>query len=164
MLSAWAGSSAPVTHCTLPRSRPWRVAFIGDSITRGNTTFGRQPPLEDGPPRWSTAVGCWPCELAARARADSVKLELYNLGVWGVPVLSRVHTTKGRAHSSPPLDELLDGRLARSCQYTTHASEHTRLLARCYMHTAYTHTHAHVQHLRTPGPCRPPLQRRTSCS
>ena len=99
-----------MTHCTLPRSRPWRVAFVGDSITRGNTTFGRQPPLEDGPSQWSSAVGCWPCELAARARADGIELEQYNLGVWGVPVLSRAHTSQG-AHS---LGELLDGRLARS--------------------------------------------------
>ena len=102
-----------MTHCTLPRSRPWRVAFVGDSITRGNTTFGRQPPLEDGPAQWSSAVGCWPCELAARARADGIELEQHNLGVWGVPVLSRAHTSQG-AHSSPPLGELLDGRLARS--------------------------------------------------
>ena len=113
LLAPCAGSSAPVTHCTLPRSRPWRVAFVGDSITRGNTTFGRQPPLEDGPAQWSSAVGCWPCELAARARADGIELEQHNLGVWGVPVLSRAHTSQG-AHSSPPLGELLDGRLARS--------------------------------------------------
>ena len=113
LLAPCAGSSAPVTHCTLPRSRPWRVAFVGDSITRGNTTFGRQPPLEDGPAQWSSAVGCWPCELAARARADGIELEQHNLGVWGVPVLSRAHTSQG-VHSSPPLGELLDGRLARS--------------------------------------------------
>ena len=113
LLAPCAASSAPVTHCTLPRSRPWRVAFVGDSITRGNTTFGRQPPLEDGPAQWSSAVGCWPCELAARARADGIELEQHNLGVWGAPVLSRAHTSQG-AHSSPPLGELLDGRLARS--------------------------------------------------
>jgi lysophospholipase L1-like esterase len=113
LLSPWA-ASAPVTHCSLPRSRPWRVAFIGDSITKGNTTFGRPPAMvSDGPPQWHTAVGCWPCELRARALRDNVDMQLYNLGVWGVPVLSSAHSSKAD-HTSPPYSELLDGRFSQA--------------------------------------------------
>ena len=106
LLASWA-ASAPVTHCSLPRGRAWRVAFIGDSITRGNATFGQHTP--DGPAQWHHPVGCWPCELQAIARAAGVELELRNLGVWGAPVMDRRPRTSG---STTPLPQLLDSRLA----------------------------------------------------
>ena len=110
LLGSWA-ASAFVTHCSLPRGRAWRVAFIGDSITRGNATFGQRTP--DGPAQWRYPVGCWPCELQAIARTAGVALELRNLAVWGSPVMDRAQRTSG---STTPFPQLLDGRLASASQ------------------------------------------------
>ena len=40
-------------------------------------------------------------------------MQLHNLGVWGVPVLSSAHSSKAD-HTSPPYSELLDGRFSQA--------------------------------------------------
>jgi lysophospholipase L1-like esterase len=82
--------------CTLPPHPT--IAFLGDSITKGNTSFFDGG--HDGPTSWSSPVGCWPCELAMQHGVRAV-----NLGVWGSPVLAKTSTAGPR--TAPPYINLL---------------------------------------------------------
>jgi hypothetical protein len=99
LLSAFEG--APRTQCKLPPNTSLRIVALGDSLTRGNTSFGNGI---GGPSEWPSPVGCWPCELSqllGKRRRDVV---VDNLGRWGAPVMTHAHAVAAQ-HSAVPLAE-----------------------------------------------------------
>ena len=98
----------PRTHCRLPpRINSLHIACLGDSITRGNASFGSGT---FGPQNWHSPVGCWPDELLQLGqRAGWAGIEVANLGFWGSSVMTRLHTPMTEHSASAYIDILQDG-------------------------------------------------------